>query len=169
MNSRIHPFDQRIVDASKPFGEAMVAAAARITNDDLLQQALAIRASHSELDRSHHYGYEQEVKELFVSNGIAFDETSREFAAMLGYINIKAEDPQFIPTMDGFNQRVLEASKAYRSAITGGAPDNFSPAKDRLRSAIVAGQFDTGPASVIITQAHIARSAVGSSGVGSPG
>jgi hypothetical protein len=169
MTNRIHSFDQRILDASKPFGEAMVAVAARIPSDGVLQQALAIRAQHKELDNTHQDAYEQEVHKFFKDNGIKLDEKSEDFAAMLGYLNIKAVDAGFSPTIDAFNQRVLAASQAYRSSVSNRSySERFSSAKDRLRDAIVAGQFDTGPASVIIIGA-LTGPAVGASGVGSPG
>ena len=153
MSEVANQFDQRIIEASKLFGVAMVAAAARVS-DDILQQALAIKANHSELSDYQHDAYEQEAKKLFINNGIVFDEKSGEFSAILGYLNIKAVDSTFSPTMDAFNQRVLDASAAYRTAVIQGQnPDAFLTTKDKLRSAIVAGRFDTGEASVIILNA----------------
>ncbi|MFZ4541946.1 MAG: hypothetical protein ACOYNL_09130 [Rickettsiales bacterium] len=69
--------------------------------------------------------------------------------------------------MEAFIALVRSASEQYRGIISHAAisPEAYTHAKDKLRSAIVAGQFDSGPASIVILDAT--RSKGASLGVGS--
>ncbi|MFZ4542147.1 MAG: hypothetical protein ACOYNL_10200 [Rickettsiales bacterium] len=91
MQKTPHRFDENIIKGSKPYGEAMLKAAARLMNDTILQGLLALRKEFHENQGMNLDDYKQSVEEYLAGKNITLSGKA-ELSELLGYVNIKANN-----------------------------------------------------------------------------